>query len=93
VGQAALGIEIRSKDTEISKVCAALDDYETHQCVTAERAFLHAMGGGCLSPWRRSAMFAAPSFGSGRYRSEQPGRGVVSKGRPAKRNRTGRTSG
>jgi hydroxymethylbilane synthase len=50
VGQAALGIEIRSEDTEISKVCAALDDYETRQCVTAERAFLHAMGGGCLSP-------------------------------------------
>ncbi|MCI0536182.1 MAG: hydroxymethylbilane synthase [Verrucomicrobiales bacterium] len=50
VGQAALGIEARADDAQIAGICAALDDYETHQCVTAERAFLQAMGGGCLSP-------------------------------------------
>jgi hydroxymethylbilane synthase len=27
-----------------------LDHFNTHQCVLAERAFLHAMGGGCQSP-------------------------------------------
>ena len=50
VGQAALGIETRLEDAQIAMICAALDDYETHQCTIAERAFLHAMGGGCMSP-------------------------------------------
>lgn len=47
VGQAAIGIEIRKDDARIEKVCTALDDPTTHACVTAERAFLQAMGGGC----------------------------------------------
>ena len=50
VGQAALGIETRGDDANTDAICAALNDYPTQQCVTAERAFLHAMGGGCLSP-------------------------------------------
>jgi hydroxymethylbilane synthase len=50
VGQAAIGIESRAEDAKIDAICAALDDPETHQCVLAEREFLHAMGGGCLSP-------------------------------------------
>jgi len=47
VGQAALGIEIRVGDARIEQVCAALNDPITNACVTAERAFLQAMGGGC----------------------------------------------
>ena len=47
VGQAALGLEIRSGDNRIEAVCAKLNHYFTQQCVTAERAFLRAMGGGC----------------------------------------------
>jgi len=47
VGQAALGIEIRENDPRLEKVCAALNDAETNACVTAERAFLRGMGGGC----------------------------------------------
>ncbi|HEY2952594.1 MAG TPA: hydroxymethylbilane synthase [Verrucomicrobiae bacterium] len=47
VGQAAIGIEVREGDEPIAKICAKLDHYETRQCVTAERAFLQAMGGGC----------------------------------------------
>jgi len=47
VGQAALGIEIRQNDTRISDLCAKLNDEETLSCVTAERAFLSGMGGGC----------------------------------------------
>src|SRR5207247_1414198 len=50
VGQAALGIETRVDDANTDAICAALNDYPTQQCVTAERAFLHGMGGGCLSP-------------------------------------------
>jgi hydroxymethylbilane synthase len=50
VGQGAIGIEIRANDERIEKICQALNNLETFHCVTAERAFLHAMGGGCLSP-------------------------------------------
>jgi hydroxymethylbilane synthase len=47
VGQAAIGIEIRENDSRLDAICARLNDSATHQCVTAERAFLEAMGGGC----------------------------------------------
>jgi hydroxymethylbilane synthase len=47
VGQAALGIEIREDDPRLEPMCAKLDHLETRQCVTAERALLTAMGGGC----------------------------------------------
>lgn len=47
VGQAAIGIEIRENDEHAASVCAKLNDPDTMECVTAERAFLTAMGGGC----------------------------------------------
>jgi hydroxymethylbilane synthase len=50
VGQGAIGIEIREKDGRLLPVCERLNDPNTFQCVTAERAFLSAMGGGCQSP-------------------------------------------
>lgn len=50
VGQGAIGIETRQNDELIAKICSRLNHEETFQCVTAERAFLAAMGGGCQSP-------------------------------------------
>jgi hydroxymethylbilane synthase len=50
VGQAAIGIEIRDGDERISKICERLNHLKTFQCVTAERAFLAGIGGGCQSP-------------------------------------------
>jgi hydroxymethylbilane synthase len=50
VGQAAIGIEIREHDERIEKICERLNHFNTFQCVTAERSFLRAMGGGCQSP-------------------------------------------
>jgi hydroxymethylbilane synthase len=50
VGQGAIGIEIRADDERITKICERLNHFNTFQCVTAERAFLRAMGGGCQSP-------------------------------------------
>lgn len=50
VGQGAVGIEIREGDKRIAAICEKLNDYTTLQCVTAERAFLSGMGGGCQSP-------------------------------------------
>ena len=50
VGQAAIGIEAREGDQPIARVCEALNHPDTLEAVTAERAFLRAMGGGCLLP-------------------------------------------
>jgi hydroxymethylbilane synthase len=50
VGQAAVGIEIRAGDERIEAICARLNHFNTLQAVTAERAFLAGMGGGCASP-------------------------------------------
>jgi hydroxymethylbilane synthase len=56
VGQGALGIETREADRETSQLVAALNDGETRACVTAERALLHELEGGCQVPlgaWAR----------------------------------------
>jgi hydroxymethylbilane synthase len=50
VGQAALGVEVREGDERMAALCRELNDEATSQCVTAERSFLRAMGGGCQSP-------------------------------------------
>jgi hydroxymethylbilane synthase len=50
VGQAALGIEMREDDERIARLAAMLDDFPSHQCAIAERAFLKGMGGGCQIP-------------------------------------------
>lgn len=50
VGQGAIGIEIRAGDERMAKICGRLNHFETFQAVTAERAFLRGMGGGCQSP-------------------------------------------
>jgi len=50
VGQGALGIETRADGGEAQQVCAQLDHPQTRACVTAERALLAALGGGCQVP-------------------------------------------
>lgn len=50
VGQGALGLECRRDDAEVLALLKTLDDPATHQAVLAERAFLQALGGGCLVP-------------------------------------------
>lgn len=55
-GQGALGLETRAKDHDTTKVAASLDDPETRACVTAERALLRQLEGGCQVPlgaWAR----------------------------------------
>ena len=50
IGQGALGLETRSDDAEARSALAPLDDRHTHATVTAERALLAALRGGCLAP-------------------------------------------
>jgi hydroxymethylbilane synthase len=56
VGQGALGIETRADDRETLRLVAGLDDPESHTAVTAERALLRELEGGCQLPlgaWAR----------------------------------------
>ena len=56
VGQGAIGVECRLKDTEAGDLLAPLDDAETRTAIIAERALLGALQGGCQVPlgaWAR----------------------------------------
>jgi hydroxymethylbilane synthase len=50
VGQGAIGLECRTNDPAIQRVVFGLNDPSTWVRVTAERAMLAALGGGCLVP-------------------------------------------
>ncbi len=50
VGQGALGLETRSDDAATRQALAPLNDPATLAAVTAERALLAALRGGCLAP-------------------------------------------
>jgi hydroxymethylbilane synthase len=50
VGQGALGIETRADDAETQRLVASLDDTDSRVCVTAERALLRTLHGGCQIP-------------------------------------------
>ena len=49
-GQGALGIEIRENDERVANIVKALDNADSHLCVTAERALLAGLEGGCQVP-------------------------------------------
>ncbi|MGB8459014.1 MAG: hydroxymethylbilane synthase [Candidatus Acidiferrum sp.] len=56
VGQGAVAVECRLRDTEASEMLAGLDDAETRTAIIAERALLAALHGGCQVPlgaWAR----------------------------------------
>ena len=56
VGQGAIAVECRLKDTEAGDLLAPLDDAETRTAIIAERALLSALHGGCQVPmgaWAR----------------------------------------
>ncbi|WP_134684804.1 hydroxymethylbilane synthase [Brevibacillus migulae] len=50
VGQGALAIECRSDDEEMLALLSQFDHLPTRLAVTAERAFLHKLQGGCQVP-------------------------------------------
>ena len=81
VGQAAIGIEVREDDGRIVKIIERLNHFNTFAAVTAERAFLRGMGGGCQSPVGAHAvvedtqlrMQAVSFLGEGVQRAERTG--------------------
>lgn len=59
-GQGALAIQCREDDRTTLDLLAALDDQSTRRAVTAERAFLSGLGGGCAVPVGAYATASAP---------------------------------
>lgn len=55
VGQGAIACEIREADTETRAALAGIHDANAAGRVTAERAFLRALGGGCQVPYAAHA--------------------------------------
>ncbi|HEU5141039.1 MAG TPA: hydroxymethylbilane synthase [Bacillales bacterium] len=50
VGQGALAIECREDDTDLRELLSEINDEETFRTVSAERAFLRKLEGGCETP-------------------------------------------
>jgi len=49
-GQGALAVQCRANDSSTLEILAALEDDSTRKAITAERAFLQGLGGGCAVP-------------------------------------------
>jgi hydroxymethylbilane synthase len=91
VGQAAIGLECRSRDPLTAAICRKLNHADTLACVQMERAFLSGFGGGCHSPVAayaegagRGARFRAVAFDGERvWRKEVrvPWKGAVAEAR------------
>lgn len=58
--QGALALECRAGDERVRGLLAGIDDAAAHAAVRAERAFLDALGGGCLAPVGALATTAEP---------------------------------
>lgn len=50
VGQGAIAVQVRADDEKLLGMLSAIEHGKTRAAVTAERAFLRAMGGGCRTP-------------------------------------------
>lgn len=62
-GQGALAVQCRASEPSTLELLAALDDDSTRKAVTAERAFLNALGGGCAVPVAAYAVTREQSSG------------------------------
>ena len=50
VGQGALAVEVRDNDDYTKQLVSSINDIDSFRCVSAERAFLRTLGGGCSIP-------------------------------------------
>jgi hydroxymethylbilane synthase len=76
-GQAVIGMECRTNDTETQSILTTVNNQITFACVMAERAFTRALGATCASP---VACFAVLEDGDCRMRAQlfsEDGRDMV----------------
>ena len=62
IGQGALAIETRADDADLAALLAPLHDADTAAAVTAERAFLAELGGGCTAAVAAHATIAGDTL-------------------------------
>ena len=62
VGQGVLRIEIREADDRVRSLLAPIHDEDSWRCVTAERAFLNELEGGCQVPDGALGVFEGRDF-------------------------------
>jgi hydroxymethylbilane synthase len=62
VGQGALCVEVRRDDPVIGPIVAALDHRDSRLAVSAERAFLRRLQGGCQVPIAGHARIEGPQL-------------------------------
>jgi hydroxymethylbilane synthase len=70
VGQGAIGIETRADDAQTFQRVAALDNAETRACITAERALMQELQGGCQVPLGAWARLVQHSLGGRSFSSD-----------------------
>jgi hydroxymethylbilane synthase len=97
-GQGALAVQCRADDQETLNLLAALDDPYTRKAVTAERAFLSGLGGGCSVPVAAFAKIESAPMGLPKEQRSQvislTGLVIAEDGKKAIRvSRTGRDPG
>lgn len=49
-GQGIVAVEIRAEDARLRQIVARIDDSQAQSALQAERALVHALGGGCQTP-------------------------------------------
>lgn len=64
VGQGALAVECREDDSHLLSVLALIDDESVRRVVTAERAYLAELGGGCTLPVGAYAVLSGEEEGT-----------------------------
>jgi hydroxymethylbilane synthase len=69
-GQGALAVECRVGDVELIEMLSAIDEAAAHAALSAERAFLAALGGGCSLPCGALATPSGSHRPDGRERVE-----------------------
>jgi hydroxymethylbilane synthase len=77
VGQGALAVEARADDKATLALARPLNDVDTRTSVDAERAFLAAVGGGCLAPVSAHARVRKGHFTISAFAADPDGRTVL----------------
>lgn len=77
VGQGIIALETRTSDVQSANLLKVIDDAESRVAATAERAFLHEIGGGCLTPLGAYARLHEGTLGIFAFVSDPDGRRPV----------------
>lgn len=73
VAQGAIGVQSRLGDMHVASFLAPINDFETHTCIKAERAFMKKLEGSCQTPLGAYAEVRGQALTLRGFRSEEDG--------------------